>query len=277
MAVRYDIHMHSDFSTDSQTPMEKQILRAKELGLAGICFTDHMDYEFPPDALDEPCDGIPFEFDVSSYLEKIRLLREKNPDFELMTGVECGLKTTDSVIRKNCALVKNHADDWDLVIGSLHLIHDKDPYYPSFWEGQSPENCIREYFSSMLSCLGAFHDFDTLGHMDYIVRYAPEGFVYDPADYQDITDEILKFLIRKDIALEINSSGLSSASGCVNPHPDLLRRYTSLGGSLVTIGADAHVPERIALGFSEVETICQASGLHGYVTFSKRRPVFHEF
>lgn len=277
MAVRYDIHMHSDFSTDSRTPMEDQIHKAKELGLAGLCFTDHMDYEFPPDALDEPCDGIPFEFDVCSYLKKIHSLQEKNPDFEIMTGVECGLKTTESVIRKNSRLVKAYEKDWDLIIGSLHLIHDKDPYYPSFWKGQTPKNCIREYFSSMLSCLEAFHDFDTLGHMDYIVRYAPQDFVYQPADYQEITDEILKFLIHRDIALEINSSGLSSASQYVNPHPDLIRRYVKLGGSLITIGSDAHFPERIASGFSELETICLASGLHRYVTYTKRRPVFHEF
>lgn len=45
--VRYDAHMHTQFSTDSEEPMEQMVLASIQRGLSGITFTDHMDYNFP--------------------------------------------------------------------------------------------------------------------------------------------------------------------------------------------------------------------------------------
>ena len=43
MAIQYDYHMHSSFSTDSDAPAQTMVGKAMEAGLKGICFTDHMD------------------------------------------------------------------------------------------------------------------------------------------------------------------------------------------------------------------------------------------
>ena len=42
-----DSHLHTDFSTDSEAPVEAQMMRAIELGLKHMYFTDHMDVDFP--------------------------------------------------------------------------------------------------------------------------------------------------------------------------------------------------------------------------------------
>ena len=47
MAVKMDTHIHTSFSTDSETDMQEQILTSYKKGLEGICITDHMDYNFP--------------------------------------------------------------------------------------------------------------------------------------------------------------------------------------------------------------------------------------
>ena len=60
MAVKMDTHIHTSFSTDSETDMQEQILTSYKKGLEGICITDHMDYNFPESALEHPVDGIPF-------------------------------------------------------------------------------------------------------------------------------------------------------------------------------------------------------------------------
>jgi histidinol-phosphatase (PHP family) len=39
--------MHSQFSGDSEAPQEEMIATAIEKGLAGICFTDHLDIDYP--------------------------------------------------------------------------------------------------------------------------------------------------------------------------------------------------------------------------------------
>ena len=48
--ILYDMHLHSDFSSDSTTPVGKQIESARQTGLHGICLTDHMDYDFPEES-----------------------------------------------------------------------------------------------------------------------------------------------------------------------------------------------------------------------------------
>jgi len=42
-----DSHLHTAFSTDSDTPAERQIEKAISLGMRSVCITDHMDMDFP--------------------------------------------------------------------------------------------------------------------------------------------------------------------------------------------------------------------------------------
>ena len=55
--ILYDTHMHTEFSTDSDTPVTAQTERAEQAGLRGICITDHMDYDFPAELCDETFTG----------------------------------------------------------------------------------------------------------------------------------------------------------------------------------------------------------------------------
>ena len=50
--ILYDMHLHSDFSSDSTTPVGKQIESARQTGLHGICMSDQMDTEFPEEEID---------------------------------------------------------------------------------------------------------------------------------------------------------------------------------------------------------------------------------
>lgn len=265
--IYYDCHLHSEFSTDSDTPMEEHLKQALKIGLKGLCFTDHMDYDFPPEALvDEEFEGVPFVFDTEKYIEKLKQYQRLYPQLEIGIGVECGLQTSESVLARNEELVKNPA--FDMVIGSLHLVNGMDPYDPKFWEGYPTEERVRTYFEQTLSNIETFHSFDTLGHMDYVVRVAPKGFIYDFRQYLDVMDEILRVLIKKDICLEINASG-------INPDIGILERYKEMGGELITVGSDAHNQNRLAGRFDTVEEMMKRTGFREYVTFRQRKPVFH--
>ena len=41
-----DSHMHTSFSSDSDTPMEKMVEQAIALGMESICITDHYDKDY---------------------------------------------------------------------------------------------------------------------------------------------------------------------------------------------------------------------------------------
>lgn len=272
--IRYDTHVHSAYSTDSTTPVRAQLDRALSCHLDGICLTDHMDYGFPPEQYGAvlPEGELPFLFDLSSYQKELASLREVYPQLDILTGVECGLQTQPDILGGNRLLTSRH--DFDYVIGSLHLCDRKDPYYREFWEGREPSACIRRYLEELYENLCLFTEFDSLGHLDYVVRYAPDHFQYEPMQYRELLEEILKQLIRKDIALEVNTSGYKSG-GFPNPHPQILSLYRTLGGELITIGSDAHQPEFLTYQFDRLLPLLKKNGLHQYVTFHRRRPVFH--
>ena len=74
MSISTDYHLHTNFSTDSKTPMEEMILAGIEKGLKTMCFTEHMDYDYPVPA-DDP--SFKFLIDMESYLSKTKELSEK--------------------------------------------------------------------------------------------------------------------------------------------------------------------------------------------------------
>lgn len=58
--------------------MEQMVLKGIELDLSSICFTDHIDYDFP-----DMGNGVEFLFDVDEYFAKLAALKESYPQFEL--------------------------------------------------------------------------------------------------------------------------------------------------------------------------------------------------
>lgn len=114
--ILYDTHMHTEFSTDSDTPVTAQTARAEQAGLRGICITDHMDYDFPAELCEESFTGEAFTFDIDKYQKRLQKEKEHAP-IDVLCGVECGLQASGKVIDKN----KNLAADknWDFIIGSL--------------------------------------------------------------------------------------------------------------------------------------------------------------
>ncbi len=269
MKIKHDTHLHTDFSADSTTPMSTQASHARELGLSGICITDHVDYDYPTEKYEE-LSGLSFSIDWNDYKSTIREISGQYNDLNIYLGVECGLKTNSAVVEKNRLLSSD--PDFDQVIGSIHLIDNNDPYFPETWANQAPDRVMRRYFEITLENIEAFTDFNTLGHLDYAVRYAPKDFDYKPEDYFEITDEIMKRLIRNNIALEINTSALKKGFGFTNPHPAFIQRYYDLGGRLITIGSDAHDTDGMAFAFDETAYQLRKIGFSEYAIFIKRKP-----
>ncbi len=243
--ITIDSHIHTDLSSDCSIPMEVMAGAAVSRHLTDICITDHMDYEFPSQEL-------PFVFDMSEYMKKIKPLQVKHePNLNIRTGVELGLKP--SIEPQIKSLLNNYR--FDFVIGSIHLINNTDPFQPASWEPfASEKDALFVFFEQTLSCLESFHMyFDSLAHLDYAVRYTPSGKTdYSISDYRDIIDAILMKCIEKEKALEVNTSAYYRMTNNT-PHPNeaVLKRYHELGGELLTIGSDAHRPEHIGSYFKQ--------------------------
>lgn len=274
MPILADCHLHSHHSGDSEAPMEAQILAAIDRGLDTLCFTEHYDPFFPYEATPEVADGT-FELDLSAYRREYLSLRDRFADrIRVLAGIELGIQPhlapylqtfTDSLAQVFPEL--------DMIIGSCHLCFGADPYYPAFLEGHTEEEALEAYFTDTLADIEACPQVNTWGHLDYLVRYLSrrEQF-YSYRRFSDLIDPILKALIRKGTALEVNTAPLGKGLGYYHPLPDILVRYRELGGEMITIGSDAHVPDKIGAGFSEACAALRDLGFKYYTVFEKREP-----
>lgn len=260
-----DCHNHTSFSADSDASGESMIEQAISLGLSYLCITDHMDPETNYPALN-------FSFNLQKYFQKHQEWKDRyGQQICLLTGIELGLQPH---IGSTLSEILS-AGAFDFVIGSAHVCDGIDSSLPEYWTGKSETAATRRYFEYILECIQAFDDIDTLGHLDYIVRYGPtkaENYSYQI--YREIIDEILKTLISKNIGLELNTAGLKYGLGFAHPHLDVLKRYRELGGELLTIGSDGHRPEHLAYDFQKVPEILQAAGFSHYTIFRNRTPEF---
>ncbi|MGI6525632.1 MAG: histidinol-phosphatase HisJ family protein [Bdellovibrionota bacterium] len=260
MSIKVDYHLHTNFSADSTEPMENMVKRAIELRLEQICFTEHIDYDYP---LDE---GVIFETDLEAYFAEVDRLRGiYGAKIEILRGIELGL--VPHLAERYSNLI--NAYHFDFIIGSSHLLDMRDPYERSFWRDRSEEEVITRYFQSIVENIKAFSGFNVYGHLDYIVRYAPhknEGYSY--AKYATLIDQVLTALIERGKGIEINTSGFLYGLNTPHPNFDIIKRYKELGGELITVGSDAHRAADIAAFFEIIFEQLKAVGFKGYTVFN---------
>lgn len=275
--IQADMHMHTWFSTDSEACPRDMADEAVRKGLKTICFTDHFD----KDDLEWGEEGI---FDVDAYFVEMQKLQEEYAGkLNIRIGIELGLRTYLKDYYEE--LTKKYP--FDFVIGSVHNVPYKkdaegnilytDPAAEKLFTDRTDKEAYRLMMETTLENVRTLDCFQTLGHLDYVVRYGKSREKeYSYTDYADIIDEILKLLIEKEKGLEVNSAGLKYGLPFAHPHPDVLKRYRELGGEIITIGADAHKPEHIAYDFAKAEEILKSCGFKYYTEFFEQKPVFKQ-
>lgn len=264
--IKADVHMHTNFSSDSTADMEDMVKKGIELGLSILCFTDHMDYDFPTHY------NIDFTFHVPDYWKKIEELREKYKNQIIINmGIELGLQP--KLAGRYRQLIKKYP--FDYIIGSTHLVDNLDPYCKEFWKVYSEEEGYQKYFQTILANMKSFDEFDSYGHIDYVVRYGPnQNKNYSYEKYSQILEQILKMLISKGKALEVNTGGYKYGLGQPHPQTDVLRRYKEMGGERITIGSDAHEPQYMAYDFKKTKELLLSLGFQYYTVYQNRIPQF---
>ena len=270
MSILADFHLHSSYSGDCRAKMETQIEAGLSRGLKYMCFTDHYDPDFPYDKLPDAEPG-EFELDHRAYREEYLAMKDRYAGrIQLYYGVELGLQP-----HLGGFLASYTADhpEFDFIIGSNHLCGGIDPYYPIFLENRSEEEAMALYLEETLNNLRSFSGIDSCGHLDYVSRYLPhrERF-YTYAAYADRIDPILEFILQRGIALEVNTAPLMKGIRHFNPLPDVLKRYREMGGELITIGSDAHLPWKVAGKFKMAAEILLDLGFKYYAVYENRTP-----
>ncbi len=158
---------------------------------------------------------------------------------------------------------------FDFVLGSLHYFGEEFAFERRSFQ-RPAEEVFTLYFRE-LEHMAAVGGFDILAHLDVPVRTAVEVYgTYEAEQYERLIRPVLAACIRNSIAVEINTAGLRRAARILTPGLNILRWYAEMGGTLVTLGSDAHCPEDVGADLDTALETLREAGLNEVTMFERR-------
>lgn len=262
--VMPDYHVHTSFSPDSKMEPEEAIRAAIASGVTEICFTEHMDLGHHMELYDRAPDFEGMERTIAQ-------LRTKYPGIIIRKGIEVGYISDTA---KQTAEVLSE-QNFDFVLLSTHCVDGLDCGLPESKRGRDKLTAYQRYLESVYASVTddrLLGYYDCVSHIGYIAKglhYEDNAFPYQL--FPDLFDKILHEIIKRGKGIEVNTSGIDRG-GHVLPHPSIIRRYRELGGRIITIGSDAHKPEKVGAYTKEAIEIIAKAGFEEITVFENREP-----
>lgn len=266
--VLADYHMHS-ISPDARVPMADLCAAAIERGITEIAITDHFEF-YTPDYRSK--EALLFgESYLDRYFEEYARCA---PAFEgkvaMRRGMECGQPLVNPDFSSR--VMDKYA--FDYVIGSIHKLYNVDLSFKRY--SANTNDSIAKANLEMLFELADRADFDCMGHIDLIKRYATrQNETVSLMSYPAEVTDILKRLIARGKGLEINTSGLRQGLGETLPGLDILKLYRTLGGEILTAGSDAHRACDVAADLDVARMLALEAGFTKLATYRDRVCAFY--
>ena len=233
--------------------MERSCVRALEIGLPAIAFTEHADFV----TIHKEQHSV----DVAGYLEAIEQCRAKFKQLRIISGVELG--EPHWFPKETAATLA--AGPLERVLGSIHCVRmNGEVVDASEFQLRPPaaqRDAVNEYFRETLAMIESPAPFAVLAHLDYPKRYWPEGVPpYLEEDYEEPLRAVLKAAVKRGCVLEVNTTRGDGGESRLCPGLKVLRWWHQLGGEAVSFGSDAHAPDKVAGGFALATKLVEAAG-----------------
>jgi histidinol-phosphatase (PHP family) len=258
-----DYHTHHVRCGHASGELEDYVKRGIEIGLAQLGLSDHMPLLHVDPATYFSGMAMPME-ELPRYAEECLKLKEK---YKGQIDIRVGLE--GDYIEGYETEIKSIIDayPWDYVIGSVHFLGEwdiSDYRQLEGWEGREIYEVYAQYYDAVSKAARTgFYDF--MGHLDVIKRYG-----YKPEqDPWELEVAALEAVREQGLAIEINASGLRMPCDEMFPSRRMLE-YCFKRGIPVTIGSDAHQPERLGQYLDQAVGLLKEIGFNELATFSAR-------
>lgn len=260
-----DYHTHSICSPDGHASLSEMARSGLDTGLSELCLTDH-------------CDLVDFHGNpVHSYNwapveEQLALAR---PQFAGRLTIKMGLELGEAWENPALAAQITSHPGLDFVLGSIHNLSSVEGGTDlGMVNYKSEEQCcdvLDKYFTAMES-LVELPCFDILSHVNYPLRYmGRDGFTLSLAPYEERLRVILTKLVDQGRGIELNTC----RGTIVEEWRWILELYKDCGGTLITLGSDAHYPPHVAAGFYQAAALLKETGFPAIATYEKHKPTLH--
>lgn len=274
-----DVHSHSNNSPDGNDSVEMMCDRANELGLLAYCITDHFEANFecensaftPKDFAGKDCNPINC---IKRSCDELAIYKQRNTKTKILTGIELGQPLQD-IEKTHRVLTEN---TFDYVLFSLHAVKGETDFY---WIDYSKtdfdeiKRLFDKYYLELLEMV-KMDLYDSVGHLTYPLRYPVTNGYGDKVsltNQEDIIESVLKTVVAKDKAIEINTSGLRNKMNECLPNERYLRMYKELGGINLTIGSDAHDVNNLGKGINDAICLAKNVGFKYITYYENHMPV----
>lgn len=266
-----DCHNHTNRSHDSRCNPADLCETAIKMGLSGVAITNHCDVH-----LSKVMDV--YSPLAESHRDVLSLRKKYGDKFLILSGIEIG----EGIWFPEQTKKLYDLADWDVVLGSAHILRLKNPPVPysienmTDWTEEQIHETLRVYFEDLCETLCTM-DFDILAHLTCPMRYiaGKYGHNVDLSPYDEIIEKILQGVIDKGLSLEVNTSCKGSAYDQCMPDKVYLEKYYAMGGRDITIGSDSHWYENVGKAFPEAIALIKSIGFDHLCYYVKRQKFKH--
>lgn len=258
-----DCHMHTPLCHHATGDPEKYVKVAARKGIDLITFTCHIPMANP------------------GYNEDVRMSLEELPVYtamieeaavlgnrlgvEVLCGIEAEYYPDDDDMRLMEATIRRYP--FDFVLGSIHH------HIPIFRQrasdhGFDEPQLIDDYFDHVAAAARSGR-YDSISHPDVIKSHGGAEW-FNPANHEPAIRRALRAAVESNTCIEVNSSGFH-AGPAHRLYPDpLILQWAFEEGNCLTMGSDAHNPNRVGGGFEAVVPLLRQIGFKEIYFFRKR-------
>lgn len=260
-AALADYHLHTRLCRHAEGDPEAYVAAAVAAGLTEIGFADHSPW---PEDYDSQ-----FRMTAAEFPEYRRLV-ETAAD-RTAIAIRLGVEVDWVPGRMDGVARKLAIEKLDYIIGSIHYVDGfpfDNPDTLGEWKMPGTADKIwRRYAENMKEFVAGF-DFDIIAHCDLPKKFGfrPE----DPAAVLELFDQAFAIAADKNMAIEINTSGLRKPAGETYPSLDILKA-AKRRGLAITFGSDAHHPSETAADFNAAIDLAKAAGFQKSAFFHQRQ------
>ncbi len=250
----YDMHVHTEFSGDCKESLENYFIKAKELGMKKVCFTDHLDLEVPTFDFQDRA------YDYNAMAQKL-LEFERKYDIKVIQGIEVGYRK--SLTSRLTQIINSFP--FGVVLLSAH--HNDTHALSRLEASYDLDSASKIYLKDLMDLVSSDLDFDIVTHPDFHFRYISDNRLY--RNYKDEYIAILKIIVEKNKVLEFNTA-TSLYFGDFDFYDFLLPLYKELGGINISLGSDSHDLSRYMDDFDKAKELLRKHGFNEITLIENR-------
>lgn len=243
--ILFESHSHTPLCMHAEGNPTEYAAVAHRRGLKGLIVTCH----------NPMANGFsaPVRMREDQFDEYVDLVEQARLEWEGRIEVKLGLEADyfeghESYLEKQLA-----SADFHFVLGSVHP--QIQEFRDRYWADDLHE--VQRTYFRLLAQSAETGLFDSIAHPDLIKNFTSE--LWQP---EIIMDDILAALDRiaaTGIAMELNTSGVNKTISEMNPFPVMLTEMRAREIP-ITLGADAHVPGRVADGYEAAMQLLSGCG-----------------